>query len=354
MKHAEAKPRPPRHVAGVVLVVVVAAAVGVLAGVAVAGAARVNVTAGAQALTSVPASVQSYDGHRTVGASFDTSPDENLVVNRAGVVTAVGVASGQGITSGSVVLMVESQPVVALATSIPLYRDLSSGDSGPDVAALQAELITLGFLHGTADGRFGAGTRDAIVALKQSLGFPGGKDGTFALSWYAWLPSTPFIANTVDVRVGNRVDTGSAIVTQSGMLSRVVLDPGVDFTTGDHTWQADLFGLTVPTDGFSITDPESLALLSATSDYQHLSKVTGGLDGMTAVLHYDSSVALLRVPPAALFSIDGSRACLASSGDVRPVTIVYSSLSGTLVDASGWTPAAVDVGSALTGLRCPG
>lgn len=50
------------------------------------------------------------------------------------------------------------------------YATLRVGDSGSRVQALQSRLITLGYLSGSADGKFGQMTRKAVVSYQKSKG----------------------------------------------------------------------------------------------------------------------------------------------------------------------------------------
>lgn len=52
------------------------------------------------------------------------------------------------------------------------YKILQKGDEGDDVRALQEALIELGFLSGTADGKFGIGTQSAVVAFQTKNEYP--------------------------------------------------------------------------------------------------------------------------------------------------------------------------------------
>ena len=52
------------------------------------------------------------------------------------------------------------------------YKILQKGDSGADVTALQEALIELGYLKGTADGKFGAGTEKAVKAFQTKNEYP--------------------------------------------------------------------------------------------------------------------------------------------------------------------------------------
>ncbi len=52
------------------------------------------------------------------------------------------------------------------------YRILQKGDSGDNVTALQEALIELGFLKGTTDSKFGAGTERAVIAFQEKNEYP--------------------------------------------------------------------------------------------------------------------------------------------------------------------------------------
>ena len=52
------------------------------------------------------------------------------------------------------------------------YIILSLGSSGSEVRALQEALIELGYLSGTADGKFGEGTQKAVIAFQQKNNYP--------------------------------------------------------------------------------------------------------------------------------------------------------------------------------------
>ena len=52
------------------------------------------------------------------------------------------------------------------------YKILKRGSSGDDVTALQEALIELGYLKGKADGKFGSGTENAVIAFQQNNDYP--------------------------------------------------------------------------------------------------------------------------------------------------------------------------------------
>lgn len=90
----------------------------------------------------------------------------------ARVVTATPLAAGASVTAGSLLLEVSGRPVFALPGAFPFYRDLSEGDTGPDVRQLQSALQQVpGLPRVGVDGQFGSRTAAAVRALYRSAGY---------------------------------------------------------------------------------------------------------------------------------------------------------------------------------------
>jgi peptidoglycan hydrolase-like protein with peptidoglycan-binding domain len=108
------------------------------------------------------ASTDSVDG--TLGYAGDAA-----VINRlSGTITWLP-AEGDVITRGHRLFEVDGQPVILMYGSVPAYRDLSTGDSGPDVEELEANLSALGFDPGTVDQEFTSLTAAAVADWQDSL-----------------------------------------------------------------------------------------------------------------------------------------------------------------------------------------
>ncbi len=89
------------------------------------------------------------------------------------VVSKVCGKPGQQVADGSVLAEVNYRPVFALQGDVPAVRDMVQGESGPDIAELQAGLQKLGYGTGyDQDGVFGAGTAYAVKEYYQAIGYP--------------------------------------------------------------------------------------------------------------------------------------------------------------------------------------
>jgi hypothetical protein len=92
--------------------------------------------------------------------------------NAQQVVTKIFKPPGSFVAPGNVIIEVAGQPFFVFQGSVPAYRDMAPGESGTDIAQLQAGLAGLGFSIGAdASGAYGRGTAAAVAAYYQSLGY---------------------------------------------------------------------------------------------------------------------------------------------------------------------------------------
>ena len=112
----------------------------------------------------------------TVVARGEVNPEVSVAigvpssVEGAGVVTRLGPGVGALVSEGAAVAAVSDRPVFVVEGALPVFRSLSPGMSGEDVAQLQAALVRLGFAP-EVDGFFGQLTKDAVAAWYASNGF---------------------------------------------------------------------------------------------------------------------------------------------------------------------------------------
>ncbi len=97
------------------------------------------------------------------GASTSTAAQSRRVV------TAVAVAVGGAVTSGTVLGTVSGRPLIVLSGSAPAYRDFVPGISGDDVSQLQAALVEVGVLRSAGtSGTYDRATEAAVTQLYAS------------------------------------------------------------------------------------------------------------------------------------------------------------------------------------------
>jgi peptidoglycan hydrolase-like protein with peptidoglycan-binding domain len=159
-------------------------------------------------------------GTLTYRARSEGSPYS--VINRArGTYTKLP-AAGQVIRPGHVLYRVNDRPVVLLHGSTPAYRTLSTGASGPDVAELNADLVTLGYATraqlSPTSASFGPATTAAVMKLQAALGVT--QNGTLALGQVAFEPSSVRVTS-VSVQLGGRTQPGETVMQGTSTVRQV-------------------------------------------------------------------------------------------------------------------------------------
>ncbi|MBX9394247.1 peptidoglycan-binding protein [Streptomyces sp. TRM72054] len=88
------------------------------------------------------------------------------------LITGVFARAGQRVGAAKPLVEYDARPVFALPGTLPMYRDLTMGEEGKDVAQLQKALHSLGWVTGSdPSGRFGVGTAAAVKRLYAAMGY---------------------------------------------------------------------------------------------------------------------------------------------------------------------------------------
>ena len=158
------------------------------------------------------------------------------VPNAESIVTANVIHTGESIGNGTPIAQVAGRPVFLFAGHTPMYRSLSYGDTGPDVAQLQQDLGSIGY--GILDnfGVYGPSTSAALAALYQNDGYTpppsapaagGGKNAPrYVVEPQAELVFVPVLPATV--------------VATKEPLGQAIGSPAVTLTYGSVVVQANL------------------------------------------------------------------------------------------------------------------
>jgi len=150
-------------------------------------------------------------GILTYRARSDGSPYS--VFNRArGTYTELPNA-GDEVGCGDVLYRVDDTPVLLLCGSTPAYRSLSEGDSGPDVAELNANLVHLGYATRAqldpSSHDFSSETASALKKLRSKLGED--QTGSLDLGQAVFLPESVRIAE-VTGELGGSAQPGAHVL----------------------------------------------------------------------------------------------------------------------------------------------
>jgi Putative peptidoglycan binding domain len=120
-------------------------------------------------------------------------------------ISRLTVAAGDTITNGEQLAEIDGQPLFALTGPVPAWRDLTPGESGPDVTELQKALASLGYYDGgDTAGYFGPASEDAVSAYYEHLGYSAPASGGVPAADVVFLPSLPATVVTVNGAVGEQ------------------------------------------------------------------------------------------------------------------------------------------------------
>ena len=107
-------------------------------------------------------------------------------------VSRLDVAAGRTISNGEKLAEIDGEPLFALSGRVPAWRDMTPGESGPDVAELQKSLASLGYYTGgDTAGFFGPATQDAVSLYYEHLGYTAPATGGMPMTDVIFLPSLP-------------------------------------------------------------------------------------------------------------------------------------------------------------------
>jgi hypothetical protein len=147
---------------------------------------------------SAPASSPGGDSGSPSSAGGSSSAGEVYI-------SKLEVAAGDTITNGEQLAEIDGEPLFALTGPVPAWRDLTPGESGPDVTELQKALASLGYYGGgDTAGYFGSATEDAVSAYYEHLGYPAPSSGGVPSADVVFLPSLPATVVAVNGAAGEQ------------------------------------------------------------------------------------------------------------------------------------------------------
>src|SRR5215470_2707684 len=260
---------------------------------------------------------------------------------------------GAAIAQGQPLYEVDGRAVPLLAGDRPAWRTLAPGVSpGPDIAALNTDLVALHYAQGLAgDPHFTAGTRAAVSRWQRALGVP----ATGRIEWgQVVFAAAPLRVRDVAAGAGGQPAPGQPVLTATSTERVVELSVPVDQAYLVH--ESEPVTIILP-DGHSTT-AGTVSTVSAVArrppdsepgrSEQATVDVTVGLADPAAVAAYTSapvSVALttasvrgvLAVPVTALLARPGGdfAVTVVDGADHREVAVTTGLFADTLVQVSG-------------------
>jgi hypothetical protein len=242
-------PRPARRsrlIAAIVVLALIAAGVAVAVTKPFGGrhASNKNPLDNGARTTTATVQRRSLTSQVNVNAMLGYAAIYSIVDQVPGTVTAEP-AVGRIVKQGGVLFRVDEAPVVLLYGSIPAYRSLSEGMTGPDVRQLNADLVALRYatraeLDPTST-KFSFATLVAVEKLQGALGVT--KTGSLAFGQAVFLPTAVRITGQT-VTVGSPAQLGMAVLSASSTDRDVVIQ--LDATQQSEVKVGDQVVITLP------------------------------------------------------------------------------------------------------------
>lgn len=319
------------------------AAIIAAAGTAIALVLTVPVDAPQALATPTPATVvnatQRTDAdERQVQLVLETGAPRAVVTSRQGTVTAFHCTTGGMIHSGDVVATVDGAPVIAMATSVPLWRDLAVGDRGDDVRALQTEIARLGSTV-TTDGIVGPGTVRAVRSFLVQHGVPkaGLPADAVPFDAFSWIPAAETAVRSCAAVLGAPVPADGVLVALPAELQSARLEQTpVDAVAGARRLVISSGTVDIGADGI-VSEASGLRVIESLSEYQSTVASAEGVPTLNASWALVEPIEVDVVPPTALWDVADGAACVQPAGaGPRRVEVIGSELGQAFVrDPSG-------------------
>ncbi|HEY5431080.1 MAG TPA: HlyD family efflux transporter periplasmic adaptor subunit [Solirubrobacteraceae bacterium] len=318
-------------------------AAAVLAAATVTGAMAMKSGAKAASAAARPASANtaqvekrtlsamvSQPGTLTYRARSDGSPFS--VINQArGTYTKLP-AVGHVISQGHVLYRVNDRPVVLLHGSTPAYRTLSAGATGPDVAELNADLVTLGYASraqlSPRSASFGSATTTAVDKLQAGVGVT--RNGALTLG-EAVLEPTAVRVTSVSAQPGGGAQPGETVMQATSTTREVQV--ALDASEQTSVAVGDKVSIALPNNR---TTPGVVSSVGAVATCPSSSSSgSGGSGSSSATLGTDtcSSANAGSSTPTITVDVTPSHPAATGTWDQAPVQIgiTTASVSNTLV-----------------------
>jgi peptidoglycan hydrolase-like protein with peptidoglycan-binding domain len=222
---------------------------------------------------------------------------------------------GTTLDDGDVALRVDDRPVRAMVSDAPLWRSLSRGDRGDDVARLQEYLAATGYRDAPPDGVFGPGTQSAVAAFNRDAGLPR-TAVAFDPATVLWVGPRPMEVAVVGTSEGTQVSPGTVVLTgpqRAGVVTVAEEQGGIgpDFADGATLLVGEVAVPYVAGSGH-VDDPDDVATVAAALAPQS----TG-----TAQIVADDEQRVRVVPASAIVTGADGTTCVYPQVGAAPVVV---------------------------------
>lgn len=308
--------------------------VALCAGAAVATAVAISATdereADADTQQLLPVAVEDFEDLAALEAVLEQADPTRLASPTGGVITRLDCEAGAEWHSGEVAFEVEGRTVTALATEVPLWRDLSVGDVGSDVSALNTELGRLGFDIVTDD----VFDESAVAAVATLIGPPeSGTSADFSPERVIWIPHEHTLLGSCQLSIGESVQPTQTIATSEPTVSSLTLTYPEDVLPGLREVSINDATTTVNVESGgenAIGDASIAAAASALLKDTNAPGPEGAPLTVTVSSRLVSPLQVVAVAPSSVSRQDGET-CIHTPSGALAATVVESSLGVSYV-----------------------
>lgn len=248
-------------------------------------------------ITVAPVTQRSFDDQRNVEVALTFGADTTLTAPSSGRITSFSCLAGDSILSGKTNLSINGQAILNLSTSVPLWRDISLGARGDDIASLQIELARLGY-NLESDGIVGSSTLTAVTDLFHELGDDAFATGTIPNDRILWLPEPETTVATCTAAIGADISDGDEIAAlPGGLADAAITHLPDDLVEGGRVLALEGKNVIIGADG-RVTDSDALEGISETALYEQA--LRSDANSITGTYALSEPVTVSVVPPGAL------------------------------------------------------
>ena len=293
---------------------------------------------------SMTVSPSSFDDARSVQLTVTLGSSSTVTSPVSGTVTSSSCTANGTVSSGSAPFGVDATPVLALHTSTPLYRELSSGMRGDDARALNDALRALGYAAPDSDWF----VWDSIAAYNALADSVGARRLTADAGWrinpsfFMWLPADTVTVAECKASVGQQVTAGmETFVTGAAPVKASLPAKAQDMLSGDRLVSINGQDIAVPEGTAELADQTAMAAVAGSGEFRLAqlsagqSTGAGGTLSVTYTWRLANPVEAVTVPPSAVYDAQGETACVVADDRPTPVRIIASQLGKTMVSPDG-------------------
>jgi hypothetical protein len=301
-------------------------AIGAIAGYIIAPKPAPDVLTATSDPKEVPVSQVTFDDGKDTTVDMNLGANGAITTTTAGRVTDYSCSTGAKLKSGDTFVSINGNPLVNLATSIPLWRNLKDKDSGKDVSALTAELARLGYGWGETD----TVTDGVIESFNNLLISIGGNtdDKKINLDSILWLPANNQSVMSCGTQIGMTVSNTAKLAELSVPVKSAKLH---QIPSGSLPGERviKINGATYPVEANGdITNEDALTALGVAASSQQ----GGGGSGVVASWVLKTPMSVLAVPPSAIFTDESAKnSCIQQNDQIIKVKVVSSQLGQSYI-----------------------